>query len=50
MYQSKVYVQKFWFFVPHIDIQSEQSENDNPALNKAVPGCETLQVIYPFFQ
>ena len=35
--------------MPRIDIHPEQSENDNPALNKAVAYCETLQAIYHFF-
>ena len=49
MYQSKVRVQEFWYFVPGLDIQPELSEHDNPARKKAVAGCETLQVIYRFF-
>ena len=49
MYRSKVCAQEFWYFVPGLDIQLEQSENDNPALKKAVPCCETRQVIYHFF-
>ena len=49
MYQSKVCVQEFWYLVPGLDIQPEQSENDNPALKKAVACCEIRQVIYPFF-
>ena len=49
MYQSKVCVQEFWYFVPGLDIQHEQSENDNPALKKVVTCCETRQVIYHFF-
>ena len=39
MYQPKVCVQEFWYFVPGLDIQHEQPENDNPACNKAVAGC-----------
>ena len=35
MYRSKVCVEEFWYFVPDIDIQVEESENDNPALQKA---------------
>ena len=30
MYWSKVWVQEFWYIVPGLDIQSEQSENYNP--------------------
>ena len=37
MYQSKACVQKFWYFVPGIDNQPEQSENDNLALKKQLP-------------
>ena len=49
MYQSKVCVQEFWYFVPALDIQPEQSENDNPALKKAVACCKIGQVICHFF-
>ena len=35
MYRSQVCVEEFWYFVPGIDIQVEESENDNPALQKA---------------
>ena len=31
-----------------LDIQPEQSDNDNPACTKAVPGCDTLRVISRF--
>ena len=41
MYRSKVCVQEFLYFVPGLDIQPEQSDNDNPALKKAVADCET---------
>ena len=50
MYGSKVWAQEFWYFVPGFDIQPEPSKNDNPARNKAVAVCETLQVIYRFFR
>ena len=50
MYRSKVCVQEFWYFVPGLDIQPEISENDNPVYKKAVARCETLKVIYRFFQ
>ena len=39
MYWSKVCVQDFWYFVPGLDIQPEQSENDNPACKKS---CDRL--------
>ena len=47
MYRSKVCIQEFWYFVPGLDIQPEQSENDNPARKKAVAGCKTPRVIFP---
>ena len=46
MCRSKVCVQKFWYFVSGLDIQPEQSENDNPARKNAVPET-TIHV--PFF-
>ena len=46
MYLSIICVQEFWYFVPGIDIQPEQSKNDNPDAKKAVKGCETLRAIY----
>ena len=49
MYRPKVCVQEFWYFVHGLDIQLEQSENDNPARKKAVAGCETLKVIHRLF-
>ena len=49
MYRSKVCVQEFWYFVPGLDIQPEQSENDSPARKKAVAGRETIQLIYRAF-
>ena len=39
MYQSMVCIQKFWYFVPGLDIQPEQSKNNNPVCKKAVLGC-----------
>ena len=30
MYQSKVYIQEFWYFVSGLDIQFAQSENKSP--------------------
>ena len=39
MYQSKVCVQEFWYFVPGLDIQPEKSKNNNPPCKKAVTGC-----------
>ena len=49
MYWSRVCVQKFWYFVPCLDVQPGQSKNDNPACKKEVAGCETVRVIYCFF-
>ena len=51
MYRSKICIQEFWFIVSDVDIQPEQSQNDNPACKKkkAVPGCEIDRVIYNFF-
>ena len=34
MYRSKVCVQEFWYFVPGLDIQLEQSENNSPICKK----------------
>ena len=48
MYQSKVCVQEFWYFMPGLDIQPEQSEDDNPASKKAVAGCDTASNILFF--
>ena len=39
MYQSKVYVQGFLYFVPGLDIQPELSKNDNL---QAKSGCRLL--------
>ena len=47
MYQSKACVQEFWYFVSGLDIQLEQSENDNPVCKKSDAGCE-IPVIYHF--
>ena len=52
MYRSTVWVQEFWYIVSGgsgLDIQPEQSENDNPARKKAVPGCEIRRVMYRIF-
>ena len=35
MYPSKVCVQAFWYFVPFLDIQPEQSKNDKPTRKKS---------------
>ena len=49
MYWSKVCLQEFWNFVSGLDIQSEQSENNNPALKKS--SCRLLNTgsNIPFF-
>ena len=41
----------FWYFVSGLDIQLEQSENDNPVhtQKKKVAGCKIRQDIYCFF-
>ena len=49
MYQSKVCVQDFGYFVPGLDIQPEQSENDNSSLKKQVAGCKAGQHIFTVF-
>ena len=51
MYQSKVCVQELGYIVSGLDIQSEQSENDNhdPAHKKADLGCEIRRFIHCFF-
>ena len=49
MYRSKVCVREFYYLVHGLNIQPEQSENDNPALKKAVADCETFQVLYRLF-
>ena len=36
-------------FVPGLDIQPEQSENNNRALKEAAAGCSTFQVMHRFF-
>ena len=36
------------FIVSGLDIQPQQSDNDHPACNKVVPGCQIQQVIYSF--
>ena len=35
MYQSKVCIQEFWYIMSGLDIQPEQSKNDNPASKKS---------------
>ena len=47
-YWSRVWVQEFWYIFSGLDIQPEQSKNDNPARKKLVPsyGCEIQQVIF----
>ena len=50
MYQSKVCVQEFWYFVSGLDIRPEQSKNDNPAPKKLVQGCEKQRFNYLFSQ
>ena len=46
MYQSKLCVQEFRHIMPGLNIQPEQSENNNPARNKEDASCETLQLKY----
>ena len=44
MYRSKVCVQEFWYFVPGLDIQPEQSKNNNTAKEVTVnPKPQTLE-------
>ena len=50
MYRSKVYVQEILYFVSSLDIQLEQSKNDNPVRKKSVTGCEIKRVIYCFLR
>ena len=50
MYQSKVCVQEFSYFVPGLDIQLEQSMNDSPVSKKSFAGGEIQRVMYHFFQ
>ena len=38
MYQSKVCIQEFWYFVSDLDIQLEQSKNNSPVCQKFVAG------------
>ena len=42
MYRSKVCFQQFWYIVSGLDVQFEQSDNDNPVGKKN--GCINLQV------
>ena len=49
MYRSKVCVQKFWYIVSGLDIQLENSEDDNPARKKSGSSLRKQRFIYPFF-
>ena len=44
MYQSKVCVQEFWYFVSGLDIQLEQSNYNSPARKKI--GCRLRNAKY----
>ena len=45
---STVCSQEFWYILSGLDIQLEQSENEDPAHKKLVQGCKTLRVTYSF--
>ena len=48
MHQQKVFSQEFWYILSGLDIQLEQSENEDPPHKKLVQGCKTLRVMYSF--
>ena len=50
IYRSNVCVQEFWYIVSGLENQPEQSEteNDNHACKKAVPGCKIRRIMYRF--
>ena len=49
MYQSMVCVQKFSYFVSGLDIQLEQSKNDNPVRKKISCRLRDTTSHVPFF-
>ena len=50
MYQSKVCVQEFLYFVSSLDIQLEQSKNDNSVCKKVNSRLRDKRIIYCFFR
>ena len=47
---NKMYrLKKLWYILSGLDIQLQESENENPVCKKLVQGCKTWQVIYHFF-
>ena len=40
---------RIWYMVSGLDIQLEQSENDNPAWKNQFQGCKMRRVIYHCF-
>ena len=49
MYQSKVCVQEFWYFVSGLDIQLEKSEYDSPVRQKISCRWRNMTSHIPFF-
>ena len=49
MYWSKVCSQEFRYILSELEIQLEQSKNEDPAPKKSVQVCETERVSYTVF-